>query len=500
VNGFEKTVTSYLMAGYPVLYVLTHEEQRATDLLREAAKELGLRFTTWTVTNGWDHAPDDRDPIAAVEAVIRRTQEGSMCVLKDYHPFMQDPQAVRTIRDVIPVCKGTGRHIVFLSPRLEIPVELEKDVAVLELPLPDREGLGKILDYIGESASVAVPRELRERILDAVSGLTAQEAENALALALVRHKQWREEAIRTLHEEKAQVLRKTGVLEYYPARETLDDVGGLDLLKEWLRRRQRAFGPQAREFGVEPPRGVLLLGIQGTGKSLTAKATARTWGLPLLRLDMGRVFGSLVGQSEENLRTALRVAEAMAPAVLWIDEVEKGAAGVHASGVLDSGVTARVVGTLLTWMQERDPGRPVFIAATANSITSLPPELMRKGRLDEIFFVDLPDEAERAEILAIHLRKRRRDPDRFDIAEVARATDGFSGAEIEQVVVDGLYAAFDAGRNLETEDLLRAAEETIPLFQTRGEEIARLREWARNHARPANSRTSVRIEGRRIKL
>jgi len=499
MSDFKRTVASYLRAGYPALYALTHEEQRAADLLREAAGDLGLRFTTWTVTRGWDHAPDERDPIAAVEAVVTRTPEGSMCVLKDYHPFMQDPQAVRTIRDVIPVCKATGRHIVFLSPKLELPTELEKDVVVMELPLPDREGLGRILDYVAESASISVPSEARERILDAVSGLTAQEAESALALALVRHKGWGEEAIRTLHEEKAQVLRKTGVLEYYPARETLEDIGGLDLLKEWLRRRQRAFSSEAREFGIDPPRGVLLLGIQGTGKSLTAKATARTWGLPLLRLDIGRVFGSLVGQSEENLRTALRVAEAMAPAVLWIDEVEKGAAGVHASGILDSGVTARVVGTLLTWMQERDPGRPVFIAATANSVAALPPELMRKGRLDEIFFVDLPDEAERAEILAIHLRKRRRDPDRFDLLEVVRATEGFSGAEIEQVVVDGLYAAFDAGRELETGDLLHAAEETVPLSRTKGEEIARLRDWARSHARPASSRASG-FEGRRIRL
>ncbi len=501
MSGFStELVASYIRAGYPALYLVTHEELRAKDLLREAASSLGLLASYWTCTRGWDHSPDDRDPVQAVQAVVSRTPEGILCVLVDFHPYLDDPVVVRAVRDAIPTCKATGRHLVFLGPVLKVPPELEKDVAVLEMPLPDRDYLGRILDYVSESAGVPVPAEMRERLVAALSGMTASEAENAAALALVRRKDWDEEAVRILHDEKAQLLRRTGILEYYPARETLDDVGGLDLLKAWLRKRARAFTDEARAFGLEPPRGVLLLGVQGCGKSLTAKATARTWGMPLLRLDMGRVFGSLVGESEANLRTALRVAEAMAPCVLWVDEIEKGTAGVSASGMLDSGVTARVVGSLLTWLQERDPARPVFVAATANRIDATPPELLRKGRFDEIFFVDLPDEQERVEILRIHLRKRGRDPSRFDLEEVARASEGFSGAELEQAVADGLYAAFDEGRDLETPDLLEAVRSTVPLSRTRSEEIRRLREWATQHARPASSRKPPAERHRVIRL
>lgn len=502
---FRNTLANYVRAGYPALYVVTKEESRALQELECVVREFGrttdLKFYgTWSVTRGWvvgERSADAQDPLSAVEQ-IARLPEGGLYVLLDFHFFIEDPQVIRRLKDVIPLCKATGRHLIFLSCRLVLPPELEKEITVVEFRLPNREALGMILHYVAESGKVEVPEDLRERLLDAVSGMTAQEAENAFALALVRHGAFSVEAVQTLHGEKAQILRKGGILEYYPAEHSLDDVGGLDLLKAWLFRRRRAFSEEAVQFGLPAPRGMLLLGVPGCGKSLVARATARTWGLPLLRLDMGKVFGSLVGQSEENLRRALGVAEAMAPCVLWVDEIEKGAAGVHASGVLDSGVTARVIGTFLTWLQEKTTS--VFVAATANSIHALPPELMRKGRLDEIFFVDLPDQTEREEILAIHLRRRSRDPADFDLQQVALVTEGFSGAELEQVIVDGLYVAFDEGRDLSTEDLLRAASETVPLSRTRGEEIARLREWARNHARPASSRTAARIEGRRMRL
>jgi len=498
-------LSTLLRAGYPLLYIVTHEEQRALRTIEEAAASIRPQRSTavWTVTRGWTGAVQNSttDPTSAVPALLAEPRsQNCAAVLCDFHPYLEDPAVVRTIRDALDACKTRGTHLILLSPKLVVPTELEKDLFVLDYPLPDRHDIEHILDYVADSASVEVPNETRRPLVEAATGLTWAEAENAFALALVRHRGWTEEAVRTVHEQKAQALRRTGVLEYYHSRDTLDDVGGLDLLKDWLRRRSRAFGEEARAFGLEPPRGVLLLGVQGCGKSLTAKAAARTWNLPLLRLDMGRIYGSLVGESEANLRTALQVASAMAPCVLWIDEIEKGAAGAASSGALDSGVTARVVGTLLTWMQERDDSRPVFVAATANSVHTLPPELLRKGRMDEIFFVDLPDEAERRDILTIHIRKRHRDPAAFDLGRLAQATDGFSGAEIEQAVRDALYLAFDRGRDLQQEDLEEAVQATVPLSRLRGEDIAHLRQWAAHRARPASSRTAHRIDGRRISL
>ena len=283
--------------------------------------------------------------------------------------------------------------------------------------------------------------------------------------------------------EKRQVIRKSGILEFYPPDAKLSDVGGLEQLKEWLRRRGKAWRPDAREFGLAEPKGVLLLGVPGCGKSLTARAVAQAWKLPLLHLDLGRIFSSMLGGSEENMRRALATAEGVAPAVLWIDEIEKGLAGGTGNGQSDAGTASRVFGTLLTWMQERS--EPVFVVATANKLEALPPELLRRGRFDEIFFVDLPGPEARVAILSIQLAKRGRDPAKFDLPALASACGGFSGAELEHVIVEALFAAFDAGRDICDEDLLTAISETTPLSRTSGEDICRLREWARTRARPA---------------
>jgi SpoVK/Ycf46/Vps4 family AAA+-type ATPase len=280
------------------------------------------------------------------------------------------------------------------------------------------------------------------------------------------------------------VIRKSGLLEYFAADARLRDVGGLASLKRWLDRRGAAFSEAARKFGLPEPKGLLLLGVQGCGKSLTAKAIAAQWGLPLLRLDMGRIFSGLVGSSEENLRRAIQVAESVAPVVLWVDEIEKGLSGSQSSGVSDGGVSARVFGTLLTWLQEKTA--PVFVVATANRIEQLPPELLRKGRFDDTFFIDLPAPAERREILEIHLAKRGRDPARYALDLLADRTAGMSGAEIEQAVISGLYEAFAEGKELEQGHLERAVAESLPLSTTMAEEIARLREWARSRTRPAS--------------
>ena len=291
-------------------------------------------------------------------------------------------------------------------------------------------------------------------------------------------------AVETVTAEKKQIIRKSGLLEYYDNTELIEHVGGLTTLKGWLRKRVRAFTDEARAFGLPAPKGILLVGVQGCGKSLIARSVAGMWRLPLLRLDAGRLFSSLVGSSEDNLRHAIRTAESVAPAVLWVDEIEKGFAGVGSSNISDAGTAARVFGSFVTWLQEKQ--KPVFVVATANHIGTLPPELVRKGRFDEIFFVDLPSAVERAEIWRIHLARRNRDPDQFDLTTLAMASEGLSGAEIEQAVIAGLYEAFDAGRPLVLGDLLDVLNETVPLSAMMREELDGLRNWAKRRARPAS--------------
>ncbi|HEU4752735.1 MAG TPA: AAA family ATPase, partial [Armatimonadota bacterium] len=312
-----------------------------------------------------------------------------------------------------------------------------------------------------------------------------------------------EEDLPIILSEKEQTIRKSGLLEYYRAATSLEQIGGMDVLKDWLTKRSIAFDEQAKQYGLPAPKGVLLIGVQGCGKSLTAKAIAGFWGLPLLRLDVGRLFNSLVGSSEENVRTAIRVAESVAPAVLWVDEIEKSMSGSQSSAYSDGGTSARVLSSFLTWLQEKTA--PVFVVATANSIDQLPPELLRRGRLDETFFVDLPDIREREEILRIHLENRGRAAAEFDLSLLAESTDGFSGAEIEQCVIAGLFDAYSAGAPLSDEILTRCARDTVPLSRTMKEPIDRLRAWAEGRARRASSGSITQVRplvpgGRRLEL
>lgn len=289
------------------------------------------------------------------------------------------------------------------------------------------------------------------------------------------------------------------MLEYYRASEEFSNVGGMDELKDWLRKRKSAFSADARTFGLPNPKGALLIGVQGCGKSLCAKALAGLWRVPLLRLDLGKVFSSLVGSSEENVRQAVQIAESVAPAILWIDEIEKAFSGTHSSSFSDAGTTSRVFGTFITWLQDKTA--PVFVVATANNISQLPPELLRKGRFDEIFFVDLPERGDRAEIFGIHIAKRGRKPELFDLQRLAQAADGFSGAEIEEAVVASLFDVFDKSSDLTTESILASVQSTVPLSRTMKEEIERLRDWAGERARPASvTQTTGLLAGRRIEL
>ena len=497
---FVEQVDLLVRARYPLLYVVTFEEARLEALLCDLARRQGKPFYGWTSSEGLRQLPPREGsegpgrfsgPADAL-AFVRELRSAGLFLLRDFHPHLEDPAIVRRLRDLAGELKDTHKSVILCSPRLALPPELDKDLTVLDLPLPDAEELRGLLRSLcqelaqADPHSVSLTRADADAFVRAAQGLTLAEAENAFAKAAVTGGTLRGEDVSLVLAEKRQVIRKSGILEFHPAETTLAEVGGLGRLKDWLRRRGKAFQPGAQEFGLEPPKGVLLLGAPGCGKSLTARVVANSWRLPLLHLDLGRVFSGLLGSSEENMRNALRVAEGVAPAVLWIDEIEKGLGGGSGRGnEQDGGTAQRVFATLLTWMQERRA--PVFVAATANRIDCLPPELLRRGRFDEIFFVDLPQAAVREEILRIHLSKRHRDPGKFDLRALAAASEGMSGAELEHCVLEGLFGAFDAGRELADEDLARAIADTTPLSVTSKEEIERMRAWARSRARPADA-------------
>jgi len=495
---FVGELDTLIRARYPLIYLVSSEEPRIVEFLRGIAQGHGKSLIGWSAirgfhrldaTHGLPFPEGTEDPLVALRAVPA-IQESALVVFNDLHAWLDDRRVVRALRELGQALKSSYTTVLILAPVLQLPVEVEKEIAVLDVPLPTFGELAELLrDIVGvvrKSGRVRVElkREEGEQLVKAALGLTLNEAENAFAKAIAENDRLDGSDIQRVMEEKRQVIRKSGLLEYYPVEHALGAVGGLQNLKDWLHRRARAFSAEARAFGLPEPRGLLLLGVQGCGKSLTAKAIASQWALPLLRLDMGRVFSGLIGSSEENLRRAIRVAESAAPAVLWLDEIDKALSGSASSGLTDGGTTARVLGTFLTWLQEKTV--PVFVVATANRVEGLPPELLRKGRFDEIFFIDLPDALERAEILRIHLRRRGRDPATFDLPQLAARSDQFSGAELEQVVVEGLHEAFSAGTELRDQHLLRAIAETVPLAVTLREEVARVRDWSRDRTRPAS--------------
>ncbi|HRF60564.1 MAG TPA: AAA family ATPase [Fimbriimonadaceae bacterium] len=486
-------------AKYPILYVCSWEERRVEEAVKQVCDKLKRTLHTWSVTQGMKPAVNRTSGPAKpgglpgeLEALaqVHEAPEYTVFLMRDFHPYLKDSRVIRLLRDLAGRLRTKAQTLILLSPVMNLPIELEKDVTVLDFPLPGRDDIAKMLDAViasvkdNPSVDVKLSPEDHELMVKSAQGLTLDETESAFARSLVEHKKL---DIDVILEEKKQIVRKSGLLEYYPATNRLEDVGGHDLLKEWLLKRTKSFTDKAKEFGIPAPKGILLIGVQGCGKSLVAKAVAAAWNLPMLKLDVGRIFGSLVGQSEENIRRAIKVAESVAPCVLWADELEKGFAGVGGSGVSDSGTTARVFSTFLTWMQEKT--KPVFLVATANDVSALPPELLRKGRFDEIFFVDLPDSSERKDIFKIHLKKRKRDPEKFKMPELAKVTFGFSGAEIEQVVIAGLNTAFDDGRELKQSDLVKEAQASVPLSRMMAEEIDELRMWAQLRARPSAKRT-----------
>jgi SpoVK/Ycf46/Vps4 family AAA+-type ATPase len=484
-------LSTYLHAGYPGIAIITAEENRAEAEIAAVCRENNRTLLAWSSTEGLvDIAegrvhpiPDPLDALQQLDGLFSRKEPQTVVLLRDLQLHMDhsDPMLTRRLKDTLRVAKANGHTLILLGCRINLPPELDHEITRIDMALPGKPELANVLDGIITSAGISEPsRENREAALQSALGLTTTEAENAFALAIV---ETREISPAVIAREKARTLKKNGLVEIVETETSLDQVGGLENLKEWLTLRAGAFSESAKTYGLPAPKGLLIVGIPGTGKSLTAKATASAFSLPLLRLDMGRVFGGIVGQSEANLRAVIQTAEAIAPCVLWIDEIEKGFSGSSSSGSTDGGTSARVFGSFLSWMQEKE--KPVFVVATANDVSKLPPEFLRKGRFDEMFFVDLPDVSERKQIWEIVIQRHGRKTDDYDANAMAKAAEQFTGAEIDAVFVDALYDAFLENREPTDLDLANAMTRMVPLANLMDGQIATLRHWAKGRARTA---------------
>lgn len=503
-------ITALLRARVTLFWVVTREEVRVERAVIESASAAGYETQLWDCATGLSSSAGAQilpvqDPNAMLDR-IGEVKQRTVYVLRDLAAWLGDPALRRKVRSLARSLQSStrpeARAIVILTPIAEVPPELAGHATVIDYPLPERTEVAKILDAVlgqlpPDVAAQAAPNGTRDAAIEAAIGLSAEEAANCYAKSLVTSRRVDPAQIAS---EKRRVIAREKVLTWYePDPRGLDAVGGLEPLKAWLAARRSALSPKARAYGLPAPKGAMLVGIPGTGKSLTAKAIASAWGVPLLRLDLGALRSKYVGESEGNIRRALATAEAVAPCVLWCDEVEKALAGsTGAQG--DGGVAADALGALLSWMQERTA--PVFVVATANDVSALPPELLRKGRFDELFFVDTPTTVERAAIVTASLAQYGRGSDPVDAAAVAGATDGFTGAEIAALVPDAMFVAFaDGERAVETADLVAAAKEVVPLTKTAAEKIAKLREWAQGRARPASTpETTAAATGRSLDL
>jgi ATPase family associated with various cellular activities (AAA)/AAA+ lid domain len=507
----------------PIVVMETVEEMRAVRLVRAVCCSLNLAVFEWSIASGLarcgthevcdsvydspsaqghigtgQHESDinaqalynSREPAQALSNLEAVSIE-AVFILKDFHRHMEDPVVVRRLRDVGQKFSTNRRTVIITGPAVPVPLEIASLVEFLDLPLPDQRRLRQIIDesIVRMGKTHTLRRTASASDLDAMAanlrGLTEQEAERAVSQALVTRYGVTPETATDVLEAKKDLLRRSGMLDFIDVSDDMSNIGGLENLKSWLARRNRSWASAAREFGLEPPRGVVILGVQGCGKSLCARAIAGEWKLPLVKLDTSAIFDKYIGETEKRIQKVFRVAEGLAPCILWIDEIEKVFAGSGPdSASADAGVSSRLLAAFLGWMQERKEA--VFVAATCNDVTVLPPELIRKGRFDELFFVDLPNSSERKQILAIQLKRRNREPEKFDLDRVVAATSGFSGAEIEAAVQTALYAAYSKKQELATADLVSSVQSTIPLSTTRAEEIQTLRSWVQGRAVPAS--------------
>jgi SpoVK/Ycf46/Vps4 family AAA+-type ATPase len=504
-TDFKKQVDIALRARITLLVIASIEEERVVQAMKEVCERWNppRQCLLWDIAEGLCAVCGNRitapakDPLQALDAADR-SDENAVILLRDFHEFWNNPHVKRKLRNAAQRYKYSRRTIVVITPSLTVPAEIRDEAVTLHFLPPSAEELGAELDVLLNSSSIRNPltKTGREKLVQAALGMTLNQARRSFSKALVAHGRLDDRNIEEIIAEKKDVLSQSQALEFHSATETADNVGGLSVLKEWLTLREKAFTREARDYGLPAPKGIALIGIPGTGKSLTAKMIAGLWRLPLLRLDAGALFGSLVGESEERTRRALTLAETIAPCILWIDEIEK----AFSFGTGDAGTSQRVFGSILTWMQEKTA--PCFVVATANNIAALPPELLRKGRFDEIFFLDLPNLEERREIFAVHLKKRRHLLNEFDLGKLASASDGFVGAEIEQAVIDAMYVAFNQGmRRITTQDLLANLQRQVPLSRSQREIVHALRTWIQegravsaSKVQTADADISARIE------
>ncbi|MGM8214591.1 AAA family ATPase [Bacillaceae bacterium W0354] len=504
-DSFSIRLAHYLRARFSFLSISTWEEDRLIRDIKQVCQNPELIKTTrtmytWSLTEGLvdedgQAKQNTKQPLSALNHILT-IDEPSVFIFKDFHIFLggenrnPDYNVIRRIRDLVTelVKSPVPKNVIFVSPTFSIPLELQKDIIIVDYGLPTYEEIKKVLHQMidlnkdNSRITINLSDEEEEKLIKAALGLTLQEAENAFALSMVFDGKLDIDTVEHVLQEKQQIIKKSGLLEYVPQDPSIEDIGGLENIKRWLVKRDKSWLESANEYGLPAPKGLLITGIPGCGKSLIAKAVSSLWKLPLLKLDMGKIFSGLVGSSEENMRKAIETAEAISPSILWIDEIEKGLGGTNSRG--DSGTSTRIFGTLLTWMQEKD--KPVFVVATANNIQALPPELLRKGRFDEIFFVDLPTRNERKEIFKIHIDKRLisdKAKGAFELTDdildkLADESEGFIGAEIEQAVITGLFEAFSEQRSITVNDILKAIEQTVPLSVTQSEQIRAIRDWA----------------------
>jgi SpoVK/Ycf46/Vps4 family AAA+-type ATPase len=477
---------------YPLLYIIAVEEEPTEEVLMQVSmrSQPHRQLLFWDIVRGWSDNGTDKGSVMAALLRIGKAdaQTPTIFVLRDLHPLMKNPTTeksapiVRELRNLARELKRSRKTIVITSHTLEIPDELQQEVTVVDFPLPSIAEIDYLIQQLVVPDKLNITGLAREQLVKACQGLSRTRISKVLAKALAAKQQVNESDIDGVLQEKKQAVRQTGILEFFTPQESLKRVGGLDALKQWVLTRQDAFTEEARRYGIPNPKGMLLVGIQGTGKSLSAKTIAHEWRLPLLRLDSGRLFGGIVGESESRVRQMIQLTEAMAPCVLWIDEIDKAFGNITSGIDGDSGTSRRVFGSLITWMQEKTS--PVFIVATANNVQILPAELLRKGRFDEIFFLNLPTESERQEIFKVHLQKLR--PSRlreFNLEILAQQSNNFSGAEIEQVIIDAMHNAFSTRvngqrRDFSTEDIVQAIAQTVPLANIAHHQIEALKQWA----------------------
>jgi SpoVK/Ycf46/Vps4 family AAA+-type ATPase len=480
--AFGTDLALLIRARYSLIYIPTIEEERVEKSIEQVAKQLENRpVYIWDFVDGYQGNPNDRgfgrrNPLQALEFIDKLSpNEPGIFILRDYHRFLEDVSVARKLRNLGRKFKAEPKNLIILAPQISIPNDLSEAITILEFPLPNAEEIRSEISKLLQATQQNLATSALDDLVRASQGLSLDRVRRVLGRAIAEHQSIEPADVESILEEKRQTIRQTQILDFYPTSAQMEDIGGLDNLKEWLVRRGGSFSDKARQYGLPHPRGLLLVGIQGTGKSLTAKAIAHHWHLPLLRLDVGRLFAGLVGESESRTRQMIQLAEALSPCILWIDEIDKAFGGLDSKG--DAGTTSRVFSTVVTWLAEKTSA--VFVVATANNVQALPPEILRKGRFDEIFFVGLPSQTERRSIFAVHLQKVRAQNLRdFDLDRLAAETPSFSGAEIEQILVEAMHIGFSQNRDFTTNDILEAASQTIPLAVTAQEQINALQEWA----------------------